>query len=329
MINAFSRAHLVSLLSLVVSTSSICNSPEIIKQGVETNKEKQRSYWTNEDGTQVFREDLDPINGLRATVTIKNKLDHVQSEYQCIEVYDTQPVGKMLVIDGIIQLTEYDNAAYHEMIVHVPMQAHPNPRKVLIIGGGDGGTLSEVVKYNQVEEIVICDIDPMVRQTAGTYFPDFAAAYLDPRVTSLHQDGTVFIQQFNNHFDVIIIDCTDFYGVSAVLARKEFYENIGKALTQDGIVVVQAESLYYDRHFIASLYQNIATILPQAGYYNTLVPTYPSGVIGFVFGSKKYSPTELLSTTASRVPQGLVYYNQEIHAGSFALPNFFKECLQK
>lgn len=308
---------------------------EVMKKGfdargfvvVEIERGKQRSCWTNHDGTTVFREDLDPLHGLRTTVDIKNRLEYVESPFQRIEVYDTKPVGKMLVIDGIIQLTEYDNAAYHEMIVHVPLQAHPNPRKVLVIGGGDGGALAEIVKYKDLEEIVVCDIDPMVREIAGKHFADFAAAYQDPRVKAVYQDGTEFVKKFQNYFDVIIVDCTDFYGVAALLGRKEFYENIYSALTPDGLTVVQAESIYYDRDFITGLYQQIANIFPKIGYYNSLVPTYPSGSIGFIFGSKQYGSAELLDD--SRIPSGLVYYNQEIHRASFAMPNFFKNCLKK
>lgn len=310
---------------------------EVMKKGfeargfvvVEIERGKQRSSWMGDGGTTVFREDLDPLNGLRTTVAIKDRLEYVESSFQRIEMYDTTAVGKMLVIDGIIQLTEYDNAAYHEMIVHVPLLAHPKPRKVLVVGGGDGGALAEIIKHKDVEEIVVCDIDPMVRAVAGKYFPQFEAAYKDPRVKAVYQDGTVFVKNFSNYFDVIIVDCTDFYGVAALLARKQFYEDIYKALAVDGVTVVQAESIYYDRDFIAGLYKQIAAIFPVMGYYNALVPTYPSGSIGFIFGSKKYGPMELLGSKDARIPAGLVYYNQEIHQASFALPNFFKDCLKK
>jgi spermidine synthase len=253
---------------------------------VEIERGKKRKQWQTHDGTILFREDLDPLNGFKTTIATKALLEEVKSEFQNIKMFDTKPVGKMLVIDDIIQFTEYDNSAYHEMIVHVPLQAHPNAKKALIIGGGDGGALMELNKYSNLNEIVICDIDPMVKEVTSKYFPDFAAAYEDPRVRTLFQDGTVFVKGFDSYFDVIIVDCTDFYGPAAPMGRREFYESIHKALTPDGIMVIQAESLYYDRAFIASLYKQTQEIFPNVGYYYTMVPSYPSGTIGFIFGSK-------------------------------------------
>lgn len=270
---------------------------EVLKKGfgakgyviVEIERGKQRANLVDSSkGAVVFRENLDPLKGFKATVAVQELLESVQSQYQKIDMYQTTAFGKMLSIDGIIQLTEYDNAAYHEMIVHVPLQAHKNPRKVLIIGGGDGGALAEVIKYKQIEEVVICDIDPMVATVAGKYFPAFAAAYTDPRVRAVYQDGAELIKKFSNYFDVVIIDGTDFYGHAAALARSDFYQAVSAALKSDGLMVVQAESLYYDRDFIKELHSQINLIFPMVGYYNTLVPSYPSGSIGFVMGSKKY-----------------------------------------
>ena len=293
---------------------------------VEIERGKQRKAWSSDDGTTVFREGLDPLGGFKTTIATTALLEDVQSGFQRIQMYNTKAVGKMLVIDDNIQLSEYDNASYHEMIVHVPMQAHPNPRKVLIIGGGDGGALLELNKYKNVDEIVICDIDPMVKAVTEKHFPAFAAAYNDPRVRTVFQDGTVLVANFKNYFDVIIIDCTDFYGVAAALARKEFYNNIKEALTDDGIMVIQAESLYYDREFIAGLHKQAQELFPVVGYYHTLVPTYPSGTIGFIFGSKKYTPVEKLGNNPQSLDD-LVYYTAEMHRASFAMPAFLKKLI--
>jgi spermidine synthase len=295
---------------------------------VEIERGKQRRSWNSDDGSTVFRENLDPLDGFKATISTQALLDNVTSEFQNIKMFQTKPVGKMLVIDDIIQFTEYDNHAYHEMIVHVPMQAHPNPLKVLIIGGGDGGALKEVNKYSEVEEIVICDIDPKVKEVTIKHFPQFAAAYDDPRVRAVFQDGTALVKNFKSYFDVIIVDCTDFYGVSAALARREFYDNIKGALTDDGIMVTQAESMYYDRDFIAGLYKQTKELFPHVGYYFTLVPTYPSGHIGFVFASKKYAVNEKLGENPhSTDGDDLQYYTPEIHRGCFSIPAFLKKML--
>ncbi|MBM3886477.1 polyamine aminopropyltransferase [Candidatus Dependentiae bacterium] len=293
---------------------------------VEIERGKEKTLNQDQDTFSWFRESLDPLKGFQATVKTKALLDDVDSDFQNIKMYDTVSVGKMMVIDGIIQYTDYDNHAYHEMIVHVPMQAHPNPRKVLIIGGGDGGALAEVNKYRNVEEIVICDIDQKVSEIACKYSEEFATAYKDPRVRAVFQDGTALVSNFKNYFDVIIVDCTDFYGVAAALARKEFYDNIKQALTDDGVMVIQAESIYYDREFIAGLYKQTGELFPVVDYYYTLVPTYPSGTIGFVFGSKKYSPTEQLGNNPQQLDD-LKYYTPQVHVASFALPAFIKKLL--
>lgn len=310
---------------------------EVLKAGfeakgyviVEIERGKQRSdLVSGEKGSVFFREKLDPLNGFKATVEVKDLLESVESEFQKIEVYETPAFGKLLLLDGIIQLTEYDNAGYHEMIVHVPLQSHKNPRKVLIIGGGDGGALSELVKYKNIEEIVICDIDPMVSKIAGKYFPQFAEAYNDPRVRSIHQDGAQFVQQFSNYFDVIIVDGTDFNGTAQSFAHQQFNQHIFDALTAEGIMTMQAESLFYDRHFIKDLYTQAQQQFPITSYYNVLVPSYPSGSIGFLFCSKKYAHTEMRNTDKTPL-KNLEFYNPQIHQASFALPTFLKKLLEE
>jgi spermidine synthase len=227
------------------------------------------------------------------------------------------------------------------MAVHVPIQTHKNPRKVLIIGGGDGGALAEVVKYPNIEEIVICDIDPAVAAVATKYFPTFAAAYQDPRVRPIYQDGSTFITSFKDYFDVIIVDGPDFYGHAAAFARETFYKNISDALKEDGLMVIQAESLFYDRAFIADLYKQAEGIFPIVKYYNTLVPSYPSGSIGFILGSKEYNPLKKkknkkakkdehssAENESSFLPKSLEFYTPEVHRASFALPAFLKRLLE-
>jgi spermidine synthase len=183
-----------------------------------------------------------------------------------------------------------------------------------------------VVKYKKVQEVVVCDIDPMVASVAGKYFPTFAAAYVDPRVRTVHQDGAEFIKKFSDYFDVVIIDGTDFYGNAAALARSDFYQGVSAALKNDGLMVVQAESLYYDREFIKELHGLIKLIFPMVGYYNTLVPSYPSGSIGFVVGSKKYVPAEKKNKDA-KVVKDLQFYSPALHTASFVVPAFLQKML--
>lgn len=320
-IDMFTCGDTDNFLALEVLKSEFEASGSVV---VEIERGKQRSAVEYHDNSTVFRESLDSLNGFRTTMTTKNLLEESNSQFQNIKMYDTDAVGKMMVIDGVIQYTDYDNAAYHEMIVHVPMQAHPNPKKVLIIGGGDGGALAEVIKYEGVDEIVICDIDELVSKIASKHNERFGAAYKDPRVRALFQDGAKLVSTFTDYFDVIIIDCTDFYGPAAPFARKGFYESIHNALTKDGIMSIQAESMYFHRDFVTALFKQVEEIFSTTKYYYTLVPTYPSGSIGFVFGSKQYGPVEKLGYNAQKDLPGLDYYSYEIHAGSFALPRFMK-----
>lgn len=279
----------------------------------------------------LFAESLDPLNGFKASIMMEALLESVQSPFQKVEMYQaaSNQLDKVLVLDGIIQLTSYDNAAYHEMVAHVPMNVHPNPKKVLIIGGGDGGALTEFLKYQSVEEVIVCDIDQEVEKMTRKYFPIFDASFKDARVRTVYQDGAQFIKNFKNYFDVIVMDTTDFFeaGSAKSLLKKDFYQNIYEGLTEDGIAVAQSESLYYDREFVAKQIKQNSELFPVCKYYYTLVPTYPSGSIGFTFNSKKYLPSDIHLKEES-ILNDLEYYTPEIHQGSFALPKFLMDLIK-
>ena len=251
----------------------------------------------------------------------------LKTSLQKIEVYETVPFGKMLVIDGIIMLTQYDNFAYHEMIAHVPMNAHPNPQKILIVGGGDGGTLKEILKYSSVQEVIVCEIDKEVIKISKKYFPELASSFDDPRVLIVNEDAAKFIKTNNNYFDVICVDSSDPIGPAEVLFTKKFYQDLSCALTADGIAVTQSESMFYSLDLIEELYTNNKGIFKHAFYYYTVIPTYPSGTIGFSFCSKKYDPFELLDSSKIAQLQDLRYYDEAIHKASFQLPVFVQRKL--
>lgn len=259
-------------------------------------------------------------------VETEKLLESCQSPYQSIDVYKTVHCGNMLVLDGAIQLTQWDNAAYHEMIAHVPLYAHPCPQKVLIIGGGDGGSLHTVLSHSSVQEVILCEIDQEVVRVSKQYFPEYAPGFTDPRVTVIHADAAEFIKQYADYFDVIIVDASDPTGPASVLYTHEFYETIVTALTTDGIVSAQGESPFFHQDVIQLLHAIYKKIFAHTGYYYALVPTYPSGIIGFIIGSKKHAP---------QAPQRQFehldshYYTPEIHQASFILPQFLKSRLEK
>ncbi len=274
----------------------------------------------NNNDYLLFREVA--FKGVRQTIPVTAQLESVTSKYQKIDIYETVPYGRMMVIDGIVMLTQFDNSAYHEMMVHVPMQAHPNPKTVLIVGGGDGGTLTEVLKYDSVERVVLCEIDKEVIRLSKKYFPEWEKSFSDTRLEIVAADGSKYIKQNPNVFDVICVDSTDNFGPAEVLFQKPFYESLKSALTDEGIAVTQSESIWYDTELVAKLTNQNKELFPFAAYYYTSIPTYPSGTIGFSFCSKKHAPLTLVSQKRIQEIPGRKYYNLQIHMASFMLPKF-------
>jgi len=261
-------------------------------------------------------------------IKVKDILEVRKSDYQTISIYETEHFGKMMVIDGFVMLTQDDNFAYHEMISHVPMYAHPNPEKVLIIGGGDGGTLTEVLKHQSVKEVVLCELDEQVIAMAKKYFPEFKAGFHDSRTKIIINDAAQYIKTKKDYFDVICIDSTDPIGPGVVLFEQEFFQDVEQALHKDGIAVSQMESMFYYPDLVPTVQRFTQQLFNHVSYYYTLVPTYPSGTIGFLFFSKHYDPFECLKAKKDNI-SNLRYYNSAIHRASFQLPQFFKNKLIK
>lgn len=242
-----------------------------------------------------------------------------QSPYQKIEVYNTDSFGKMLILDRTVQLTEKDEFAYHEMIVHPALFVHPKPEKILVIGGGDGGTIREITKHKEVKEIHLCDLDEEVVLTAKKFLPFTAKAFKDKRLQIFYEDGFEFLKKRNDYYDIIIVDSTDPVGPGKILFSSKFYKLVFDSLKKDGILINQLEIMFYDYDFITKTSEKIKKIFPKFSYYYTLVPTYPSGAIGFGFASKKYNA---LNPKKKKINGNLKYYTKEIHKASFVLPKY-------
>ena len=179
--------------------------------------------------------------GQAMSLKVKKVLDHHRSDFQDILVFESESHGNVLVLDGVIQVTERDEHAYQEMITHLPLFAHPNPKKVLVIGGGDGGVLREVARHKGVEEIVECEIDEGVIKVSKKYLPSLAKGYDDPRVTVKIMDGAKFMEENQDSFDVIITDSSDPVGPASVLFETPFYNAMYKSLREGGIVCTQGK----------------------------------------------------------------------------------------
>lgn len=267
---------------------------------------------------------------VRFSIKVDQHLYSAESSFQRIDIMKSYEFGTFLALDGCMMLTEKDEFIYHEMMVHVPMATNQNIRKVLVIGGGDGGAVRELTRYAQIESIDLVEIDEMVVVACKSYLKQTACQLAEPRVHIFYEDGLKFIRQKENEYDLIIVDSTDPFGPGEGLFTKEFYGNCYKALTVDGILVNQHESPYY-KVYAASLqkaHEKIVGFFPITRLYNAHIPTYPSGNWLFGFASKKYDPIKDLNEIAwETLGLETKYYNTDIHKGSFALPNYVKKLL--
>lgn len=263
-------------------------------------------------------------DNVRFSVRVREQLYHAKSRFQQIDVFDTQEFGRVLVLDGFIMLTEKDEYIYHEMMVHVPMAVGAGIKNVLVIGAGDGGTVRELARYKQIESIDMVEIDEQVVSVSREYLPFTASALGDPRLNIKYEDGLKFVRAREDEYDLIIVDSTDPFGPGEGLFTKEFYGSCCKALREDGILVNQHESVYYDSYQdeVKKTHERIRAHFPVSTVYQAHIPTYPSGHWLFGFSSKKYHPVRDLDAERwNSLGIETRYYNTELHRGAFMLPN--------
>nr|GEV46692.1 spermidine synthase 1 [Tanacetum cinerariifolium] len=272
------------------------------------------------------------------SLKVEKVLFEGKSDYQNVMVFQSATYGKVLVLDGVIQLTERDECAYQEMITHLPLCSIPNPKKVLVIGGGDGGVLREVARHSSVEHIDICEIDKMVVDVSKEFFPDVAVGYEDPRVKLHIGDGVAFLKAApEGTYDAVIVDSSDPIGPAQELFEKPFFESVAKALRPGGVVCTQAESIWLHMHIIEDIVTNCRQVFKgSVNYAWTTVPTYPSGVIGFMLCSTE-GPEVDFKNPVNPIDEKddheksigpLKFYNKEIHAAAFCLPSFAKKLIE-
>lgn len=257
------------------------------------------------------------------SLKVEKVLDHFQSDFQDILVFESQSHGTVLVLDGVIQVTTRDEFSYQEMIAHIPLFVHPNPKKVLVIGGGDGGVLREVARHAGVEEIVECEIDEGVITVSKKYLPSLAQGYNDPRVIVKVMDGAQFLDENQDTFDVIITDSSDPVGPASVLFETPFYNSMYKSLREGGIVCTQGECMWLHLDLIKPLMDSVSQTFSSVEYAYTTIPSYPSGQIGFILATKGRSSCKVPERKPDDdLQKQLRYYTPEIHAAAFVLPAF-------
>lgn len=264
---------------------------------------------------------------LDLTTEVSDILYRGHSQFQDIIVADSKEFGRMLVLDGVFQTSIKDEFMYHESIVHIPLFLHPNPKKVLIIGGGDGGAAREAVRHPEVESVTMVDIDGQVIELSKKYFPEISKAILekDPKLTVKVGDGIAFMREAENYYDVIIVDCSDPVGPGEGLFSYDFYKDTFKALKEDGLFVQQTESPFMHRKLVKDIFDCVSDIFPITRLYTAFIPLYPSGMHCFTMGSKKYDPLAWEPNRKRIFPTK--YYNEGIQKSAFVLPNFVKDLL--
>ncbi|MDL1940724.1 polyamine aminopropyltransferase [Chloroflexi bacterium CFX2] len=268
-----------------------------------------------------FTEELHPY--YRKGLRVKKILADETTRFQHVQLVETEFFGNAMILDGIIQLTERDNMGYHEMIVHVPMLAVGKLRRVLIVGGGDGGSLQQVLRYPSVEEAVVCELDQRVVELSREHFAaSFGDPWADPRAKLILRDAFGYLEENPGQFDVIISDTTDPIGMAERLFSDEFYKLMVRALAPGGAAATQCEQPFFDMELIKSIYQSAKALTKNPAYYYANIPTYPGGGIGFMY----VSDTPWENGLKTPYPPGEnKYLNPEIHKAAFALPEFFRK----
>ncbi len=272
----------------------------------------------------VFFMERDPYAPVRHCFSVSRILYEGKSEYQEILVLENPELGKMLVLDGVVQLDEKYEFLYHEYLAHVPLHAHPNPEDVLIIGGGDGGTLREVLKHDSVKRAVLVDIDSQVIEVSKKFFPTLSSSFEDPRAIVVNEDGYKYIQDYEEEFDVVIVDSTDPVGFAQVLTTEQFFRLVHRALKEDGIYAGQTESIHYHLEMVVKVQKNLQKVFPIVDLYTSVVPIYAGYWWTYSIASKKHPVREPMR----EVKVSTNIYSEDMHRYAFLPESFYRKIME-
>ncbi|XP_065655200.1 spermidine synthase isoform X2 [Hydra vulgaris] len=271
--------------------------------------------------------------GQAFSLEVEEILVSKKSLYQDVLVFKSKNHGNVLVLDGVIQATEFDEFTYQEMLVFLALNSHPNPSKVLIIGGGDGGIAREVAKHPKVLSITQCEIDEVVVDVCKEHLKSMACSFDHPKMNLFIGDGFEYMKNHKNEFDIIISDISDPVGPAERLFSVEFYQLVHSALKEDGILSAQGESMFIHMELIKNLMEFCNNLFEKASYASTYVPTYPCGQIGFLLASKNkntdFENPLTVFTEEEKESMKLRYYDEHLHKNAFVLPRFVKKELEK
>lgn len=274
------------------------------------------------------------------TIRIKAHLYDGRTRYQKIDVIDTPEFGRILLLDNLIMISERDEHVYHEMMSHPPLLTHKAPKKVLVIGGGDGGVLREILKHPYIQRIDQAEVDEEVIKISRKFFPKVASAYDNPKVNVYIADGFEFVKKKSQEYDIIIVDSTDPFGPGKVLFSMKFYRRVCKALCDDGIMTAQVGTPFYNANHVKKTFQKLRRVFPIVRPYMAHIPTYTDGYYCLAFCSKRYDPLKTFGRFSkfaarrrshkrySQLAIAFKYYNDNLHTGAFLLPTYVANLIQ-
>lgn len=282
--------------------------------------------------TTSYKETLH--NGYGQAFDVEEVLFEQQTDSWHLIIFKNPVYGTVMALDGIIQTTERDEFVYHEMLTHVPIIAHGNAKRVLIIGGGDGGILREVCRHKTVEHVTQVEIDQAVIDMSKEYLPGHSAgSFDDPRANIVIADGVEYVHQAEEKFDVIISDCTDPVGPGEVLFSSRFYEGCKKLLNEGGVFVAQNGVPFLQQDEVITTRRRLSPYFEDQSFYTVAVPTYIGGVMTLAWGSDnaelRQLSTDQITTRFQNSGITTRYYNAQVHAGCFGLPQYLLDALDK
>lgn len=267
----------------------------------------------------------DPYAPIQYVYDVEKILHKSQSEFQEIMVIENPHFGKMLILDGVVQITERDELFYHEMLVHIAMHAHPNPKNVIVIGGGDGGTVREVLRHDSVEKVYFIEIDEEVINVSKKYFPSVACGVDDKRVEIKCMDGAEFVKGRDEDIDVVIVDSTDIIGFAKSLFTVEFFKSVKDSLTEEGMFVTLSESLHFHKDIVIDVQEAMKLIFPIVDLYTAPIATYAGNWWTFSAASKKHDMRKMRRDFKIDTK----YYSDEIHNQAFLPPKMYEKLMQR
>ncbi|MBF0518505.1 MAG: polyamine aminopropyltransferase [Nitrospirae bacterium] len=266
----------------------------------------------------------EPYSPIAHTYEVEKILHKEKSKFQELTVIQNPFFGRMLLLDGIVQITDRDELFYHEILTQIVMHAHPEPKRVVVIGGGDGGVVKEVLKHKSVEKVYFVEIDEAVIRVSREFFPSVSEKVDDPKVEIKVMDGAEFVRSVKN-IDITIVDSTDVIGFARTLFTKEFFENVKNSMNSNGMFVTHTESLHFHKDIVIEMQENLKKVFPVVDLYTQCIATYPGNWWTFAVSTNGLNPRQMRQPFEIETK----YYDDEIHERLFVTKKFYNKLINR